>query len=121
MDCSLPPAAWELPPPPGEGMEGELGSLEEVEAAFAEPSPAASSLGSWADECEGADAALATAESSDGAGMPRGESGGRPYPRRGLAEGGGWGVVGCAESGHCAAATAAGGSQGSAAEPARGP
>ena len=51
MDCSPPPAAWELPPLPGEEMEGELGSLEEVGAAFAKPSTAASSPGSWADEC----------------------------------------------------------------------
>ena len=61
MDCSPPLAAWELPPPPGEEMEGELGSLEEVEAAFTEPSPATSSLGSWADKCERADTALAAA------------------------------------------------------------
>ena len=51
-------------------MEGELGSLEEVEAAFAEPSPAASSLGSWAGECEWADAAFATAEAQMGRGCP---------------------------------------------------
>ena len=70
MDCSPPPAAWELPPPPGEEMEGELGSLEEVGAAFAEPSSAASSLGSWADECERADAALAAAEAQMGRGCP---------------------------------------------------
>ena len=61
MDCSPPLAAWELPPQ-GEELEGELGSLEEVGAAFTEPSPATSSLGSWADECERADAALAAAE-----------------------------------------------------------
>ena len=30
MDCSPPPAAWELPLPPGEEMKRELGSLEEV-------------------------------------------------------------------------------------------
>ena len=70
MDCSLPSADWELPPPPGEAMEGELGSLEEVDAAFAEPSPTASSLGSWADECERADAALAAAEAQLGRGCP---------------------------------------------------
>ena len=67
MDCSPLPAAWELPPPPGEEMEG---SLEEVGATFAEPSPAASSLGSWADECERADAALATAEAQMGRRCP---------------------------------------------------
>ena len=62
MDCSLPPPAWELPLPPGEEMEGELGLLEEMGVVFTEPSPAASSLGFWADECEQADAALAAAE-----------------------------------------------------------
>ena len=51
-------------------MEGELGSLEEVGADFTEPSPAASSLGSWADECEQADAALAAAEAQMGRGCP---------------------------------------------------
>ena len=51
-------------------MEGELGSLEEVDAVFAEPSPTASSLGSWADECERADAALAAAEAQMGRGCP---------------------------------------------------
>ena len=70
MDCSPPPVAWELLPPPGEEMEGELGSLEEVGAAFAEPSPAASSLGSWADECERADTALTAAEAQMGRGCP---------------------------------------------------
>ena len=59
MDCSPPAAAWELPPPQGEELGAELGSLEEMGAAFTEPSLAASSLGSWADECERADAALA--------------------------------------------------------------
>ena len=68
MDCSPPPPAWELPPPLEEEMEGELGSLEEVGADFTEPSPAASSLGSWADECERADAALAAAEAQMGRG-----------------------------------------------------
>ena len=61
-DCSPPPAAWELPPTQGEELEGELGSLEEVGEAFTEPSPTVSSLGSWADECERADAPLAAAE-----------------------------------------------------------
>ena len=59
-------STWELLPPPGEGMEGKLGSLEEVGAAFAKPSSAASSLGSWADECERADAALTAAEAQMG-------------------------------------------------------
>ena len=49
-------------------MEGELESLEEVGADFTEPSPAASSLGSWADECELADTALTTAEAQMGRG-----------------------------------------------------
>ena len=61
MDCSPPAAAWELPPLE-EDTQGELGSLEEVVTDWAEPSPAASSLGSWANECERADAALAAAE-----------------------------------------------------------
>ena len=51
-------------------MEGELGSLEEAEAAFTEPSPAPSSLGSWADECERANAAPAAAEAQMGQGCP---------------------------------------------------
>ena len=72
MDCSPPPAAWELPPPQGEELEGELGSLEEVGAAFVEPSPTVSSLGSWADECERADAALAAAEAQMGRRCPEG-------------------------------------------------
>ena len=37
-----------------------------MEAAFTEPSLVASSLGSWADECEQADAALAAAEAQMG-------------------------------------------------------
>ena len=38
MDCSPPPAAWELPPPQGEELGAELGSLEEVGAVHqAEP------------------------------------------------------------------------------------
>ena len=68
MDCSPPPAAWELPPPLEEDTRGELGSLEEAVTDCAEPSPAASSLGSWADECERADAALAAAEAQMGQG-----------------------------------------------------
>ena len=68
MDCSLPPAAWELPPPLEKEARGELGSLEEVGAECTEPSPAASSLGSWADECERADAALSAAEAQMGQG-----------------------------------------------------
>ena len=50
----------------GRGAGGELGSLEEVGAAFTEPSPAASSLGSSADEFEWADTALAAAEAQMG-------------------------------------------------------
>ena len=68
MDCSPPPAAWELPPPLGEEEGGELGSLEEVVPECTEPSPAASSLGSWADECERADTALAATEAQMGRG-----------------------------------------------------
>ena len=105
MDCSPPPAAWELPPPQGEELEGELGSLEEVGAAFTKLSPTVSSLGSWADECEQANAALAAAEAKMG---------------RRLAGGGELGVGDHARSVHCAAAAAARGSRGSAAGPARG-
>ena len=47
-------------------MVAELGSLEEMGAAFTEPSLVASSLGSWADKCERADAALAVAEAQMG-------------------------------------------------------
>ena len=47
-----------------------MGSLEEVGAAFTKPSPAASSLGSWANECERADAALAAAKAQMGRGCP---------------------------------------------------
>ena len=50
MDCSPPAVAWELPPLQGEELGAELGSLEEIEAAFTEPSLAVSSLGSWADK-----------------------------------------------------------------------
>ena len=70
MDCSLLPPAWELPPPQGEELGGELGSLEEVGAAFAELSPAGSSLGSWAYKCERADTTLAAAEAQMGRGCP---------------------------------------------------
>ena len=66
MDCSPPPVAWELPLPLEEDTGGELGSLDEAVTDCAEPSPAASSLGSWADECERADAALAAAEAQMG-------------------------------------------------------
>ena len=45
-----------------------MGSLEVIEAAFVELSLAASSLGSWADECEQADATQATAEAQMGRG-----------------------------------------------------
>ena len=81
MDCSPPPVAWELPLPLEEEMEGELGSLEEVGADFTEPSPAASSLGSWADECERADTALTAAEAQMGRGCTE------DSPSPGLAEG----------------------------------
>ena len=114
MDCSPPAAAWELPPPQGEELEGELGSLEEVGAAFTEPSPAASSLGFWADECGRADAALAAAKAQMGRGCPEESLEGETTPRRGLAGGGELGVVDCTGSGHCAAA--ARGSRGSAAK-----
>ena len=70
MDCSPPAAAWELPPLPGDELGAELGSLEEMGAAFTEPSLAASSLGSWADEYERANAALAAAEAQMGRGCP---------------------------------------------------
>ena len=70
MDCSPPVAAWEFPPLQGDELGAELGSLEEMGAAFTEPSLAASSLGSWADECERADAALAAAEAQMGRGCP---------------------------------------------------
>ena len=62
----LPAAAWELPPLQGEEPGAELGSLEEMGAACTEPSLAASSLGSWANDCERADAALAAAEAQMG-------------------------------------------------------
>ena len=68
MDCSPPPPARELPPPLEEDAGGELGLLEEAVTDCAEPSPAASSLGSWADECERADTALAAAEAHMGRG-----------------------------------------------------
>ena len=71
MDCSPPPAAWELPPPLEEDTGGELGSLEEAVTDCAEPSPAASSLGSWANECERADTALAAPEAQMGRGAQR--------------------------------------------------
>ena len=70
MDWASPPAAWELPPPHGEELGAELGSLEEMGAAFTEPSLTVSSLGSWADECERADAALAAAKAQMGRGCP---------------------------------------------------
>ena len=70
MDWAPPPAAWELPPPHGEELGAELGSLEEMGAAFTEPSLTVSSLGSWADECERADAALAAAKAQMGRGCP---------------------------------------------------
>ena len=69
MEWAPPALAWELLPP-GEELGAELGSLEEMGAAFTEPSLAASSLGSWADECERADAALGAAEAQMGRGCP---------------------------------------------------
>ena len=45
MDWAPPAVAWELPPR-GEELGAELGSLEEMGAAFTKPSLAASSLGS---------------------------------------------------------------------------
>ena len=68
MDCSPPPVAWELLPPLEEDARGELGSLKEAVIDCAEPSPAASSLGSWADKCEQAHAALAATEAQMGRG-----------------------------------------------------
>ena len=70
MDCPAPAAAWEFLPLPGDELGAELGSLEEMGAAFTEPSLVASSLGSWADECERANAALAAAEARMGRGCP---------------------------------------------------
>ena len=70
MDCSPLAVAWELLPPQGEELGAELGSLEEVGAAFTEPSLAVSSLGSWADECEQADAPLTAAEAQMGQRCP---------------------------------------------------
>ena len=91
MDCSPPPAAWELPPPLEGEARGELGSLEEVVAKCTELSPVASSLGSWADECEQAneceraDAALPAADQGEPeetrAGTGEGDSG--PHRGRG--------------------------------------
>ena len=46
MDWAPQAAVWELPPPPGEELGAELGSLEEIEAAFTVSSLAVSSLGS---------------------------------------------------------------------------
>ena len=68
MDWAPPAVVWELPPPVKDELGVELGSLEAVEAAFAEPGLAASSLGSWADKCKGANAALAAAEAQIGKG-----------------------------------------------------
>ena len=52
------------------GAGSRAGSLEEMGAAFTEPSLTVSSLGSWADECERADAALAAAKAQMGRGCP---------------------------------------------------
>ena len=60
------PESWVMDWAPPLGAE--LWSLEEIEAAFTEPSLTASSLGSWADKCEWADAALAAAEAQMGRG-----------------------------------------------------
>ena len=69
MDWAPPAATWELSPP-GEELGAELGSLEEMGAAFTEPNLTASSLGSWADEWEQAESALAAAEAQMGRGCP---------------------------------------------------
>ena len=55
-------------------------------AAFTEPSLAASSLGSWADECEWADAALAAAEAQMGRRCPNESSGDNTAPAGDLLE-----------------------------------
>ena len=68
MDWAPPPAAWEFPPPYGEELGADLGSLEEIGAAFTEPSLTASSLGSWADKCKRANAAQAAAKAQMGRG-----------------------------------------------------
>ena len=47
-------------------LGAELGSLEAIEAALADPDPSKSSQGSWANECERADAALAATEAQMG-------------------------------------------------------
>ena len=80
--------AWELPPPPEDELGAELGSLEVVEAAFAAPGPDASSLGSWADEYEWADAALATAEAQMGRGCADEDTDGAIATAAGAGEGG---------------------------------
>ena len=66
MDWAPPPAVWELPPPAEADLRAELGSIEVIEAALADLDPSESSLGSWADECERADAALAATEAQLG-------------------------------------------------------
>ena len=68
MDWAPLAAVWELPPLYGEELGAELGSLEEIGAAFIEPSLTTSSLGSWADEWERVDATLAVAETQMGRG-----------------------------------------------------
>ena len=62
----LPPAVWALPLPAKVDLGAELGSLEAIEAALADLDPSESSLGSWANECERADATLAAAEAQLG-------------------------------------------------------
>ena len=116
----------------GRSWGAELGSLEEVGAAFAEPSLAVSSLGSWADECERADTALAAAEAQMGLGCPDESMGADTATAGDLLEEDDWDwltngqrgpstVNDRAGSGRCAAAASARGTQGSAAGPARGP
>ena len=82
MDWAPPPAAWEFPPPYGEELGADLGSLEEIGAAFTEPSLTASSLGSWADECKRANAAQAAAKAQMGRGCPDESPGKLPPPLR---------------------------------------
>ena len=52
----------------GRRGRGELGSLEEVVTECTEFSPATSSLGSWANDCEWANATLTAAEAQMGQG-----------------------------------------------------
>ena len=88
----------------------ELGSLEVIEAAFAELSLAASSLGSRADKYEQADATQATAEAQMGRGCTLHRRGHRGSHRnsRGPAGQGRLGAAGCTGSCHGAAAAPSG-------------